>query len=39
MNQNDYYWAFNPVKVVIYQSIHSSDLAGYLAHDQKFPAF
>ena len=34
-NQNDYYWAFTPVKVVIYQSIHSK-LVGFLAHVHKF---
>ena len=35
MNQNDIYWAFAPVKVVIYQSMHASDLAGFLEHVQK----
>ena len=38
MNQNDFYWAFTPAKVVIYKSIHASNLAGFLARLQKlFP--
>ena len=35
MNQNDFYRAFTPAKVVIYQSTHASDLAGFLVHVQK----
>ena len=38
-NQNDFYWAFTPAKVFIYQSIHSSDLGGILAHVQIFAPF
>ena len=26
-----FFWAFTPAKVIIYQSIHSSDLAGFVA--------
>ena len=36
MNQNDFAELFTPTKVVIYQSIHSSDLAGFLTHAQNF---
>ena len=32
---SDFYLVFTPAKVVIYQSIHTSDLAGFLAHVQK----
>ena len=29
MNQNYFYWAFTPLKVIIYQSIHTSNLMGF----------
>ena len=36
MNQNGIYWTNTTVKVVIYQSINASDLAGFMAHVQQF---
>ena len=36
MNQNEFYWTFTQAKVVIYQSIHASGLAGFLTHVQQF---
>ena len=30
ISQNDFFWAFTPRKVVIYQSIHLSELANFL---------
>ena len=41
MNHNDFYWAFTPAKVLIYQSIHSSNLTwrAFWHTSRNFPAF